>query len=156
MIIDNVRRLAKKNSREEGFSLLELTISVLIIGILAAIAVPIFMNQQKEALKQEVRQDVLNTAANVSQWQAAQDGLVNPVPTDTATKTKLTVKTNSATTITIRGNTADNPSTRIVCVEGSRNISGTFIVSYELNTKTLAERACDLTPDDMFEGETYN
>lgn len=154
MLANKLRELRKDS--DTGFSLTELMVSILIIGILAAIAVPIFMNQQKVALRQEVRQDVLNTAANISQWQLNRDeinSVPGQLPSTPADVTKLTVKTNASTTITIEDNGVNIPEYRQVCVEGSRNIGGSYIVSYNLTTKDIKEGSCTFpVPDEEIYG----
>ena len=47
-----------RDTFEEGFTLIELLVVIVIIGILAAIALPIFLNQQKAAFNASLRSDV--------------------------------------------------------------------------------------------------
>lgn len=54
-----------RKDREEGFSLVELMVAVAIMGILAAIAIPAYMNQRKTAIDSTVVNDVKNAATQV-------------------------------------------------------------------------------------------
>lgn len=128
----------KDNTNENGFTLIELLVVILIIGILSAIAVPVFLNQRKVAVDSTVESDITNASLAVASWDVGNAGKVVPLPGDSSQLSK-DIKLSSGNTVTIVGNSAD------YCITGTNpqgNKSVTGMVYSSLNGGLNKEGSC--------------
>lgn len=65
-MLARIRKAQEEN--EGGFTLIELLVVMIIIGILAAIAIPVFLNQRKSARDAAIKSDVRNIATSLESY----------------------------------------------------------------------------------------
>ena len=138
--------------KDQGFTLIELLVVMIIIGILAAIAIPVFLNQRKRAVDSSIKSDLRSIANQMETYYT--DNQVYVLPTQAGTGGDVTVGSDTvkvsgtnlytfkllsnATTSTTTASSATG-----YCVTGSGNGKGSgSTITYNSLTGGLGSTAC--------------
>ena len=132
---DIISRLRAKKD-DEGFTLIELLVVVVIIGVLVAIAVPVYLNYRQGAADKSAQSDLRGAVSAVEQFYtnngnkypdtfAATSGTDNKITLSIAGGgTTGTVNLSDATSMALKNNGA----TYVICASNSEGTSGKVYV----------------------------
>jgi type IV pilus assembly protein PilA len=95
-----ITRLRNKKD-DEGFTLIELLVVVVIIGVLVAIAVPVYLNYRQGAADKSAQSDVRGAISTVEQWYTDNNNIYPAGPTGKQTASFVLSTTTTAGTGTV-------------------------------------------------------
>jgi type IV pilus assembly protein PilA len=122
--------------KEEGFTLIELLVVMIIIGILAAIAIPVFLSQRQKGYDASVKSDLRTIANELESYNTDQQfyplitgGVVTAAGVTTVGTDTTTIRTSTGNSFNYVLNTAGTAVGSAYCIVGV-NTKGTHPWEY--------------------------
>jgi len=101
---DIISRMRAKK-QDEGFTLIELLVVVVIIGVLVAIAVPVYLNYRQGAADKSAQSDVRGAVSAVEQWYTDNANTYPATKTVQSTSFSLDTPVSTTNQVTLSDNT---------------------------------------------------
>ena len=144
-MINRIRKAM--DERDQGFTLIELLVVIIIIGILAAVAIPVFLNQRKKGVDAGIKSDLKNAATAVETYTTDNPSAANfgANPADVRTNIRgAGFQASPGNTVQLAGSPANGYCLRGFNTGASTAVAAGSALSYDSQTGGL-DKPCSLT-----------